>query len=96
MIRHLLCLPPIAEAAARAFPVGQGDEAGRGDGSRGVVAAAYGNVETDADAGTCRVAGRKNPLIHQVEGHGAHQAEEVGTGSNAAVEVAADGATTMP
>ena len=64
MIRRLLCLPPIAmEAAARAFPVGQGGEAGRGDGSRDVVAAC-GNVETDADAGTCRVEGRKNPPVH--------------------------------
>jgi hypothetical protein len=95
MIRRLLCLPPIAtEAAARAFPVDQGDEAGRGDGSRGVVAAC-GNVETDAGAGTCTVAGRKNPLVHW-EGRGAHQVEEVGTGSNAAVEEAAGGVTTMP
>jgi hypothetical protein len=67
MIR-LLSLPPIEmKATAHAIPVAhQGVEAGSDeDGSMGAVAAACGNVETDA-AGTCRVAGRrrKDPLIH--------------------------------
>jgi hypothetical protein len=66
MIRRLLSLPPIAvKATARAFPGAQCDEEeGSDDGSRGAVAAACENVETDA-VGTCRAAVRpKNPPTH--------------------------------
>jgi hypothetical protein len=95
MIRRLLSLPPIAvKATARALPGGQRVEEGIDDGSRGAVVAC-GNVETDAE-GTCRAAGRRIPLIHQEGRHAARQVEEVGTGSNAAVEEAAGGAATMP
>jgi hypothetical protein len=103
MIHRLLSLPPIAlKAAARAFPVvgqgGQRVEVGSDAGSRGAAAAACENVATDAEgAGTCRVTGPKDPLVLQEEGHAAHQVEEVGTGSNAAVEEeAGGGATKMP
>jgi hypothetical protein len=65
-IRRLLYLRPIAiQATARAFPTAQvRAEAGSDDDSRGAVAAACGNVETDA-AGTCSpAAGRRNPRMH--------------------------------